>query len=643
MGQSLKAKFESTGSTIHKFTPEGARIDNPYYDGRSQRVRFETNGSTQVDPENPSPNTLIQKPFGFKYNPVTSRTTDVERFTKFLGTSSGGRFQANYAILQQSQQELNQKVASANRQGGSFVGNLLRRTGARILGTFLGNVGFTANLAKQIAVNGTGTHFINNTSGRFYIDNIGGGGGVAKQLFKSFLKNTFNLNSTGFKGELGFDPEGSGKVESNLKDRSSFLRFDKNNLNNYFSGDNSGNTGDFAKLASKARDFINGIKNPVGTLKSRLNASLGKVSNPLSALGKDNSGNTLNFDLLGTEKLGFYEDLYNAVQGARDKKAPVGALVDLNIVGRTGNTRFNSIVSPDGKAYTVKNTLAGKFGKDASKAGDTIARADVIDSTTIDTTLEDQTDIQELYGAQFIPFSFSSITPDKSSILFFNAFLDSYSDSFQGTWNGTQYIGRAEQFYTYQGFGRDINFAFKAAAFNRNDLRPLYRKLNLLAGTTAPSYSKEGNFMRGTLTRITIGDLLYRQNGYISGVDLSWNTTYPWEKDFETLDGPNRRVPHLLDVSVKFTPIHDFNVKSDLDFNEGETYFGRNLEKDTATTVNELGPPSGIQLPNTLPVASGFQPRGFVEVGEGNFGGVFNQGDYVNIDDLPESAFEIGD
>ena len=345
------------------------------------------------------------------------------------------------------------------------------------------------------------------------------------------------------------------------------------------------------------------------------------------------------------------------------------------------NTRYNSIISPDGNAYTVKNTLAAKFGQDASKAGDSIARVDVIESTTIDNTLEDQTAIKELFDKQFIPFSFSSITPDKSFTLFFNAFLDSYSDSFQGTWNGTQYIGRAEQFYTYQGFGRDINFAFKVAAFNRNDLRPVYRKLNVLAGTTAPSYSKEGNFMRGTLTRISIGDLLYRQNGYISGVDLSWNTSYLWEKDFQTLDSPNRRVPHIMDVSVRFTPIHDFNVKSDLDFNEGETYFGRNLAKDTGKTVNALTPAGLAPLPLKGPTASKFtipKPRSIISplnvpvsgivssptpspsannvsipkpkrIGTlildepGDFGGGFDQGNYDNIDDLPESAFELDD
>ena len=55
-------------------------------DVRSQRVRFDTNGSDNVNARNPSPNTLIQKPFNFTYNPVTSRATDLERFTKFLKT-----------------------------------------------------------------------------------------------------------------------------------------------------------------------------------------------------------------------------------------------------------------------------------------------------------------------------------------------------------------------------------------------------------------------------------------------------------------------------------------------------------------------------------------------------------------------------
>tara|TARA_R110000744_G_scaffold115045_2_gene215162 strand:- start:1581 stop:3326 length:1746 start_codon:yes stop_codon:yes gene_type:complete len=547
-------------------------------DSRSQRVRYDTEGSIHVNPDNPSPNSLISKPFNFSYNPITSRTTDLQRFVKFLGTAGGSKFQQNYAILQQSQQELNRNVDKANKEGGSKAGNFLRQVGARALGTILGNVGFTANIAKQIPVNGTGTHFINNTSGRFYLDNVGGSGGVAKQLFKNFLKNTVNLDTESSPGEMGFDPEGSGKVVSRLKER----------VSNYRSAGSGGS--------------FDGGGIPEGIAKLKAKFSLGKF-------GAEDIRNAVvgNNELTGTgagfvegnnaEELGPYTDFFGkGISGfeknqigsntytkttprySEDTSTPPSPNVTLvaNEVKKSSNVTVSAIntIVKEGKEVTVENPLVYKVGVGNNK----IASKDVIESTVLDTSLEDETEIQEAYGEQLIPFSFSSITPDVSNTLFFNAFLDSYTDNYTGTWNGTQYIGRAEQFYTYQGFGRDINFGFKVAAFKKEDINKMYRKLNLLAATTAPSYSEEGNFMRGTLTRITVGDLLFRQNGFITGVDLSWNTSYPWEIDVDN-DKEVSKVPHLLDVSVKFTPIHTFNVKSDLDFTKGEKYFGTKVNK----------------------------------------------------------------
>lgn len=513
-------------------------------DSRSQRVRYDTDGSIHVNPDNPSPNSLVSKPFNFNYNPITSRSTDLERFVKFLGTAGGSKFQQNYALLQQGQQELNRNVDKANKEGGSKAGNFLRQVGARALGTILGNVGFTANIAKQIPVNGTGTHFINNTSGRFYLDDVGGPGGGVKQLFKNFLKNTVNLNTESSPGQIGFDPEGSGKVISRLKERVS--KFNSAEEGGTFDG--------------------GGIPEGIGKLKAKFNLGKFGASDIRSAVVGNNelSGTGAGFASDSSE-LGIYQDAYEKVKGT---------LVNEGVEKFPKPAKLTSIVGPQGKEVTVENPLVYKVGVGNNK----IASKDVIESTVLDISLEDETAIQEAYGEQLIPFSFSSITPDVSNTLFFNAFLDSYSDNFSGTWNGTQYVGRAEQFYTYQSFGRDINFSFKVAAFKKEDINRMYRKLNLLAATTAPSYSEEGNFMRGTLTRITVGDLLFRQNGFISGVDLSWNTTYPWEIDVDN-DKKVSKVPHLLDVSVKFTPIHTFNVKSDLDFTKGEKYFGTKLSK----------------------------------------------------------------
>jgi len=210
-------------------------------------------------------------------------------------------------------------------------------------------------------------------------------------------------------------------------------------------------------------------------------------------------------------------------------------------------------------------------------------QADYINSlgiTANDTVISNTTDRPdpEYLTKDIIPFEIVSLTPESSTFLYFRAFLDDFSDDFTGNWSGEKFIGRGEEFYTYQGFKRDISFSFKIAAFTSSELIPLYRKLNFLAGTTAPTYNSEGSFMRGTLTEITIGDYLYRQEGFISKVGLSWNNSYAWEIDLYEQNLP--KVPTVLEVSVSFTPIHKFNPTSIPNLINGEgLYMGYNLSQ----------------------------------------------------------------
>ena len=160
-----------------------------------------------------------------------------------------------------------------------------------------------------------------------------------------------------------------------------------------------------------------------------------------------------------------------------------------------------------------------------------------------------------------IPFVFNFYTPGENTdkFLYFRAFLDSLTDNYNASWSGIKYIGRAEEFFTYTGFGRTMSFGFKAAAFSKNELQPIYQKLNHLVGGTAPTYGSEGLFMRGTLLKLTIGDYIKEQNGFLTSVSLTWNTDYQWEVDGDL------KVPHLLDVSCEFTPIHSFNPEFGID------------------------------------------------------------------------------
>ena len=79
----------------------------------------------------------------------------------------------------------------------------------------------------------------------------------------------------------------------------------------------------------------------------------------------------------------------------------------------------------------------------------------MLEPTTEQATVEDH-----------IKFKFSIINPDEDDNinLYFRAFLSNFSDNYQGSWNNTKYLGRAEDFYTYQGFNRTISIGFKVAA-----------------------------------------------------------------------------------------------------------------------------------------------------------------------------------
>ena len=180
-----------------------------------------------------------------------------------------------------------------------------------------------------------------------------------------------------------------------------------------------------------------------------------------------------------------------------------------------------------------------------------------------------------------IPFCITSINPEERTYLNFEANLESYDDSYSGNCSAAQYVGRGEQFYTYTGFTRDINFAFKVVARKADDLRYIYSKLNVLCSSTAPTYDGGNYFMRGTLGSITIGDLVSNQVGFFKSVKISWKTDYPWEignvhSSWKGQIGTKIiRVPHLLDVSVSFTPIHYFNVQTANTSDRDRIYFGK--------------------------------------------------------------------
>ena len=204
-------------------------------------------------------------------------------------------------------------------------------------------------------------------------------------------------------------------------------------------------------------------------------------------------------------------------------------------------------------------------------------RKDRTDYTKVDSTTQDginMLDVGEGDGQgtgasrDLIKFKFRIITPDSSRVLYFRAHLDSFDDTFNGTWSQHKYIGRAEDFQTYQGFNRSISLGFKIAAMSRQEMKPLYRKMTYLASSTAPTYNTSGDFMRGTFAQVTVGSYIYEMPGVITSVQYGWQTDYPWEVAMQNPEGDTdddqQELPMIMNATVSFTPIHNFIPKTGL-------------------------------------------------------------------------------
>jgi len=191
----------------------------------------------------------------------------------------------------------------------------------------------------------------------------------------------------------------------------------------------------------------------------------------------------------------------------------------------------------------------------------------------------------------------------KLNWMHFRVLLDDYSDSYGADWKAISYMGRAENFYKYDSFKRDISIGFTVAAQSKQELLPIYKKLNYLASSLAPSYSTNG-FIRGNLSQITLGDWLREQPGFISSVDLSIPDDSPWEINVNpdgTVDPTVKQVPHMVNVKIKFTPIHRFRPE-----------INKLSNQQIITTNNE-----GVQDPLSFTDPT-YGPQRFIALNDGN-------------------------
>jgi hypothetical protein len=166
----------------------------------------------------------------------------------------------------------------------------------------------------------------------------------------------------------------------------------------------------------------------------------------------------------------------------------------------------------------------------------------------------------------FIKFYFTGPNLDPSQIsnplieddvIVFRAILTGLDDSFAGNWSEINMIGRADPNYQYTGYSRNLSVNFDVVATDRDELKSIYRKLNALAGYTAPTYDPASIAMKAPWMRLTIGDLFLQTPVVMTTLGYTYATDHSWEINIEE-DPEMFQVPHKVGVSCQFNIISNY-------------------------------------------------------------------------------------
>jgi hypothetical protein len=500
---------------------------------------------------------------------ISRRIDDTSRIAQMLVDKPGINFLLKQALLQQV--NLSQKLEKARSEGKTKVGAIVQQIGRTALKT----AGIAASTLAQVAVNGTGTHFIYGFAGDTY------------------YRNRY------------IDPEALGG--------------DPNNPENYTDKRLIG-----AQLALRGEP-IN------GTIESKFYDPFTDTLLNTSGLNVLTNNNYFPLDTVVPEGTVPQEEYVPTQDDLITEAAPPEELAPLETtyVGRKKlfNKQSRLNLGDQGAVNTPQKEIAKTENKywymSDVEYPNKSQEVDLINALYPRTAKYDSEQGRKKFNenSDIIKFKFNILTPEDEQVLYFRAYLDSFNDNYTGQWNPVKYLGRAEDFQIYGGFQRKIGLSFKIAAATREEMKPLYQKIILLASSTAPTYASSGQFMRGTIVKMTVGDYVYELPGVLNSVQYSWEQDYPWEIVLDSpeqvdntdadifmetrRDSQMQQLPTVLNCQLDFTPIHTFTPQTGLSYYITRETPSRINNFITSDPVREtrVPPPAGLAVTNTPPTS----------------------------------------
>ena len=548
---------------------QGTAFDRPFGDFSSEP--FVKNSITEALNLNPTienigqfgdmnsgvPNSLIR---GGAKTHLFRQVDDLNRITRFLITPQGLAFTTKQVGLQLSNPRIDKPSNSQKPYGDdglvNFIGTLASNIAGSVANQRTYNLG--GNLLAQILAQGTGLHIKREgllpTATKGYINADGTGTLDGPNLFADDSNNRLiYLLEDKIYTNTGVEPEPENKTGFNkfvdgakeVYDKASEFLFGK------------------SQHLGPLYDYSGGPESVYGIGKTTIRRYTTSNKNDLSRLGDSDRY----YGYLSNDFSGISNFLQHLSDGTADGRKPH---FDYNANAKGGRKFYRE------NRIGLGNPGVG-VGKDNDRQDAHILRKrknGTLNYNIYDATRTDIINMLDVFKTEgnfafpeardLIRFRFEAVDTDNpvaSDVMIFRAYLDTFTDNFNATHNEFNYNGRGETFYTYNNFKRSINLSFKIAAQTRHEMMPLYRKLNYLVSNTAPEYGRTGR-IRTPFMKLTVGSYLDRVPGILNSVGVTWQKDYPWEI---AIDGPEDEqdknmlvLPHVLDVSVAFTPVHNF-------------------------------------------------------------------------------------
>jgi len=215
----------------------------------------------------------------------------------------------------------------------------------------------------------------------------------------------------------------------------------------------------------------------------------------------------------------------------------------------------------------------------------------------------------------------NSNAPTAAKWMIFRAYITDLSDNVDATWNGIKYAGRGDQFYIYEGFTRKMSVTFQVASLSRQEMEPMYQKLNFLMSNLMPDYSTEsssqGLLMKGPIMRMTIGNWIDGQLCVLNSLSYKVPQDSPWEIG---LGDQELILPHIVEVTLGFTPIgsqtrdkNELSRKADCVSNIAQNWnVGKGDKREYIVPCNDPAPPKPVKqdpVPDPIPDPDPVPPK----------------------------------